>query len=194
MASPNLSVLIRNDNQAVACSISIINLCHAAVDLVTKTYKITFFQCRHNLMLQRESPTSGNVFKKLKHRSIITGYSDIHWCLHLHILVDISTWNKVNDTPPQAWTLCRISIKEVNIDTYTILSGQHVCQVLGFHFRRENATNHCFNQASTCMIMPDRADNDITLSLYIGAFCYNLVVYVQSYMLYHVARNSWRIM
>ena len=58
-----------------------------------------FFQCRFILMLNTDSWTPGNVFKKLQHCSIIVGCWDIHWSVHLLfkqvcISVDIYTYNK----------------------------------------------------------------------------------------------------
>ncbi len=60
--------------------------------------KQPFFQYRHILMLQKASPASDNIFKKLKHSSVIFGCWNIHWCARLifqqvHTSVDILTCN-----------------------------------------------------------------------------------------------------
>ena len=78
---------------------SLLNFTMPQATSVARTYKTTFYQHRHILMLQRDSSDTGNMLKKLKHGFIITVCWDIHWSVQLlfkqaQTSVDISVWSE----------------------------------------------------------------------------------------------------
>ena len=73
------------------------NLQRAECNLSYQNCQNNFFQRRYILMIQDVSLHPGNVFKKLKHGSIIIGCWDIHWSVHLlfeQTSMDLSTCDK----------------------------------------------------------------------------------------------------
>ncbi len=50
-----------------------VNIQHAGVAVVSKTYLISFFKLGYDLMVEKTSLTIGNAFKNLKHASLTVG-------------------------------------------------------------------------------------------------------------------------
>ena len=134
-----------------------INLYHLIGDSSCQNFQSNFFQCTYIPILQADSLGPGNVFKKSKHCSIIAGFWDIHWSVHM-LFKQVSTSGYFN----MKWA-SRLKVKMSMISS---LSGRYhqllrnILLLAARHDMKENIRCSIF-----CWMLPQRTKTLIALCM-----------------------------